>query len=218
MYVFILLLSIPNYLLAEGSENSRSIFADSDLEGVFTEETSIEPPFIHFESGHHLLTLSEKMKAALAAYNPSFKSWRTEDYTQSIVESLKHDGEDSAPFAFIKDINQDGQLDVILDGFNGEKPEIIAIISSDDEYQVKHVTFLPTSSDPKTITSMNDGVEEQGLNYLLWPNKDEKTQAVNIFTVATPQETNLKGELLSDGGLIDFHFENGEFVLRYPEF
>ena len=217
-YVFIFLLSIPNYLLAEGSGNSRSIFADSELEHVFTEEMNIEPPLIHFESGHHLLKLSEKMEAALAAYNPTFKAWKTEDYTQSIVDSLKHDGENSAPFAFIKDINQDDKPDVIIDGFNGKEPETIAIISNNDDYQVKHVASLHTYSEPQKVTSMNDGVVEHGLNYLLWPNHNEKTQAVNIFTVGFPQETDSEGELLSDGGLIDFHFENGEFVPYYPEF
>ena len=62
LYTFFFLLSvfIPNYLLAEEVDNSRSIFADSELENVFIEEINIEPPLIHFESGHHLLKLSEK--------------------------------------------------------------------------------------------------------------------------------------------------------------
>lgn len=174
--------------------------------------------FIKFENGKHELFLTEKMNELLASYSPQFKAWETTDYTDSIVQSLKEDDENSAPFAFISDINKDGKDDVIIDGFNGEMPETIAILSNEDGYKVIHVASLHTNKDPKTLKSFNDGVVEMGLNYLLWPNKNPATKAVNIFTVAISQETNAKGELLSDGGIIDYHFIDGEFVPFYPEF
>lgn len=213
---FLLSIFMPSYLFAEDIEAPTSIFADSDLEHVFTKQ--IHPPMITVEGGEHKLILTEEMDNLLKSYNPQFKAWKTTDYTESIVESLKADGENSAPFAFIMDINKDDKNDVVIDGFNGEQPEIIAIMSNKDNYQVKHIGSLQVHSDPKALETLNDGVVEHGLNYLLWPNKNTDTPDANIFSVITPQETNIKGELLSDGGLIDFRFEEGELVPYYPKF
>jgi hypothetical protein len=176
------------------------------------------PPFIKFETDHHELVLTEQMNEALTAYNPQFKAWKTTDYSKSIVESLMEYSENTAPFAFIIDINQDGKADVIIDGFNGKMPEIIAILSNEESYQVIHIDSLHTHSDPSLVTSSNEGVIEYGLNYLLWPNRNPETPLINIFTVVTPQETDPDGELLSDGGLTDYHFIEGKFVAFYPEF
>jgi len=229
IYAFFCLFAIciPSYLFAEDVEDiegvedvvipvSEPVIA---LDPELILEGATEPPLIVFDQidGHELV-LSGEMEAALEDYNPQFKAWETSDYAKTIVESLQFDSKYSAPFAFIVDLNKDEKRDVIIDGFNGKKPETIAIISDGENYKVIHVAFLHENSDPKTIKSFNDGAIEYGLNYLLWPNKNPDTQDSLIFSMSTPQETDIKGDLLSDGGLIEFQFVNGKFVATYPEF
>lgn len=221
VYCGLFAIIIPSYVFAEDVKEDvvpiTTPVTAIDPELILAEAT--EPPLIIYDQveGHELI-LSSEMEAALEAYNPQFKAWETNDYAKSIVDSLKFDSENSAPFAFILDINKDEKRDVIIDGFNGESPEIVAMLTDGENYKVVHVASLHEHSDPKMIKSFNDGEVELGLNHLLWPNKNVATQERHIFSVITPQETNAKGELLSDGGVIEFEFVNGKFVASYPEF
>lgn len=209
--LFLLLAFSTNSLFAEESNEATSTRNKTmDPELILAEGN--QPPMVIFDYDEHVLLLTTEMESALDAYNPEFKAWTTSDYTKSILEGLKFESETSAPFAFVVDINGDNKRDVIIDGFNGKSPEIIVILSDGEDYKVTQVASLHTYSDPKLIKSFNDGVVEQGLNYLLWPNKNPDTQNVILFSVITPQETDIKGELLSDGSIVEFRFFEGEFI------
>jgi hypothetical protein len=39
-----------------------------------------------------------------------------------------------------------------------------------------------------------------------------------IFTIGIPQQSDSKGELLNDGGMIEYLFKNNEFIKSIPEF
>ena len=183
-------------------------------EGGGTEKETVEqtPPFIKAEEGLHELLLSDAMNAALKAKYLDFVAWKTTDYTPSLVEGLLQDDPHLAPFAFIMDINQDAKKDAVIDGVMGDKTALLAIISTPDGYQVMPLPAPQTQTDPKKITSMNDGVLEVGLSYLLWPNSNPNRKDNLVLTVAFPQETDAEGEVLAGGNVTDYHFIDGRFV------
>jgi len=177
------------------------------------------PPYIKVEKGMYELIESEAITAALQTAYPDFVAWKTTDYSPSLVQGLLQDGAHSAPFAFVMDINQDNIKDLVIDGVIGNKTALLAVLSSPEEgYRVVSIAPPQKMTDPQKINSMVDGEVEQGLSYLLWPNSNPHRATDLIFTLAFPQETNEQGELLSDGGVMDYHFKDGRFVAMPPEF
>jgi len=45
----------------------------------------------------------------------------------------------------------------------------------------------------------------------LWINNQYKENDIPVFTLAVPQQSDAKGELINDGLMIDYYFENGKF-------
>ncbi|MBI5578468.1 MAG: hypothetical protein HY895_04875 [Deltaproteobacteria bacterium] len=151
--------------------------------------------------------INKKMVAALKKYNPRFVAWKTGDYTPTIqkdsIEKKRY------PYALILDVNGDKKNDLILDGHDDKNSLLICLISTPKGYGVivlRQIDLL----NPEKLENMNDGNKETGLNYYLWPNKEGTG-----FTLAYPQQTDTKGNLLNDGAMIDYLFKDGEFQESY---
>lgn len=171
-------------------------------------------PFISCSNGKYTLNLPESMKFALKNFNPGFEQWRTEDYTSVVLKDVKEDGNTNrAPFALIVDANQDNIPDVIIDGHDKKNSLLICLISDREDFKVISIEENAFCI-PSDIINFNDGKKEIGLNYFLWPAEPEApsdSSGFYIFTLGFPQQTNGDGELLNDGGIIDYYFENGSF-------
>lgn len=173
-----------------------------------------EKPVISFKDDNYILLLPKKMQSVIKKNYPNFVLWETSDYTNKIVNRLKKDKDfKRAPFALIADVNKDGILDVILDGHDNKSSLLICVLSQGNNYK----TVLISDDElinPKTIENVNDGIKENGNNYFLWlPSENiiKNQTPVPVFTVAFPQQTDSQGELLRDGDIVDYYFENGVF-------
>jgi hypothetical protein len=173
-----------------------------------------EKPVISYSNGSYTLNLPQKMKSALQKFNPDFKEWKTEDYSSSVVEDVKQDGNPHrGPFSLIVDANKDNIPDVIIDGHDKKNSLLLCIISNDQDFDIV-IIEKNELCDPSEIISFNEGKRESGLNYFLWPSEAEDlpdSSAAFIFSLGFPQQTNGDGELLNDGGIIDYYYENGTF-------
>ncbi|MGE5861273.1 MAG: hypothetical protein ACM34J_12005 [Ignavibacteria bacterium] len=171
-------------------------------------------PFISYLNGKYALNLPESMKFALKKFNPDFEQWKTEDYTSAVLKDVMDDGNpDRAPFALIVDANQDNIPDVIIDGHDKKNSLLLCLISDREDFRVisieENAFYIPSE-----IINFTDGKMETGLNYFLWPAEPgapSDSTGFFIFTLGFPQQTNGDGELMNDGGIIDYYFENGSF-------
>jgi hypothetical protein len=173
-----------------------------------------EKPFISCSNGKYALSLPESMRLSLKNFNPDFEHWKTEDYTFAVLKDVKEGGNhDRAPFALIVDANKDNIPDVIIDGHDKKNSLLICLISDREDFKVISIEENAFCI-PSEIINFNDGIKETGLNYFLWPAEPgapSDSSGFFIFTLGFPQQTNGDGELLNDGGIIDYYFENGSF-------
>ncbi len=75
-------------------------------------------------------------------------------------------------------------------------------------YFVLFVNFVNVSEliDPSDVDSWNDGIKEKGFNYYFWPSYDG-----DGFRLVYPQQSDENGNLLMDGEVIDYFYENNVF-------
>jgi hypothetical protein len=172
-------------------------------------------PHIKYKEGEYILILPSKMESALKNFDASFIHWKTKDYTSKILSDVKKENDSCrAPFALTVDINKDGGMDLILDGHDENNSLLISIISNKEDYKVlvieKYSLLFPEDN-----KNFNEGKEEIGFNYYFWINKQNKENDSSmspIFTKAYPQQTDSEGELLNDGVMIDYYYEDGKFI------
>lgn len=170
------------------------------------------PPYISYNVGEHCMVLPAAMQDALNKYDRHFVRWRTDDYTHNVAQRYPADMINAAPFAIIQDINFDTIPDLILDGRSGSRTRALAIISSGAGYQVVDIEPWHSIVTPKEHASLDDGQASYGLNYYLRANSVRQNAEEYIFDVAFPQETDEKGNLLSDGYIIEYFYRQGTFV------
>jgi hypothetical protein len=171
--------------------------------------SELNVPGIIEKDGIHQLLLPLEMEKALKEYNPNFKLWESTDYTPMI----RNDDYSRyrAPFALILDVNKDGILDVIIDGHVDGNSSIVCIISEKRSFTTIQVDSWYTVEDPLKLENYHDGKKEYGLNYYLWFAPNQSKDPFLIFSIGIPQQIDPAGELINDGGFIDYYFVDGEF-------
>lgn len=190
------------------------VYMLSSCQSLFTNKPN--KPVIKVINDQYTIVLPNKIKKAIKNYNQQFTLWETKDYAPSIRKLiLKENNDKIAPFGIIIDINNDGILDVILDGHDKKNVLLIAVISQLNDYNVINIRNYGIV-DPSTIINYNEGREENGLHYFFTVANERNDDF--IFSSMFPQRTNAKGELLNDGGWIEFYFRNGRFEEIIPEF
>lgn len=157
------------------------------------------------------LKLPAALNKALASFNPRFQPWVATDYAPEVrhgghQERLKN----RAPFALVTDVNGDGNDDLIVDGHDQQQSLLLGVVSQGSGYGVSIIRAAEIV-DPQSLESQFSGKKERGFAYYLWL-PENRSPASPIFTLAWPQQSNASGELLNDGGTVDYYFKAGHFV------
>jgi len=153
------------------------------------------------------VVVNNQMKTALKKFNNKFVIWETIDYSPTIQKYAIE--EHRTPYALNLDVNGDKNSDLVLDGHDDKNNLLICLLSTSKGYDVI-LLRQNEMNNPKELESMNDGVKEMGFNYYLWPNKPRTG-----FTLAYPQQSDINGNLLDDGAVIEYIFKDGEFQESY---
>ena len=170
-------------------------------------------PSLAVKRGEPRLRMPMGMRSAILRAHPDFQIWRFTSFSATIRGSYMEIDDRgrselisplSAPFCLIVDVNGDGQQDLIVDGHNEVQRLILAVVSAEDGYRVLVVETYPFK-EPSQIESFNDGRREVGINSYLWGGSGE----ASIFQLGFPQQTSADGELLNDGGFVDYHLRKG---------
>jgi len=173
-------------------------------------------PAIKKQGANWTLELPENIRKAIQAFDADFRPWELKDYSPRIRNSYKESDPKESPFALIVDINNDGALDVIIDGHDKKRDLLISAVSDHTRYKV-HIIKEGALSDPKTIENWNEKKKETGLNYYLWLNKDKTDVNKSvIFQVGYPQ-VEFEDGTATDGALIEYLYEHGEFQQKVNE-
>ena len=174
--------------------------------------SSAEPlsPVVSRSGEGYELKLPAAVKAALTTFNPRFQAWKATDYAPEVrhgafQEKLKN----RAPFALVMDVNRDGKDDLILDGHDDSKSLLIGVLSKGSNYEVSIIREAELV-DPQTLECQFEGRKEHGFAYYLWLSENRNPDAPS-FSLAWPQQSSASGELLNDGGILDFYFKAGRF-------
>src|SRR5690349_10360162 len=77
------------------------------------------------DGGEYLLVMPEALKAAIAAYDPTFVQWKESDFLPTVRKSYPYSGR-QAPFAVVGDFNGDGRTDVIVQGHDKQSDVVLA--------------------------------------------------------------------------------------------
>lgn len=164
--------------------------------------------FLSISSFAGEMSLSKNLLTSLDKYDSGFTLWKISDYTPTIQESAAK--EKRFPYSLIYDFNADGIDDYILCGHDNENEIILSAISNNNGYVVQLIrkVGLGSSKDQKHFN--DNGEEEIGLHYYLWPDRQEPG-----FSLGYPQEGDSEGNLISDGGLFRYVFKDGKFEEEY---
>jgi len=167
-------------------------------------------PVVSRQGEVYALQLPAAVQKALVNFNPRFQHWKATDYAPEVrhgghQEKLKN----RAPFALVTDANGDGKADLILDGHDHRKSLLIGVVSKGSQYEV---LILRESElvDPQTLECQFEGNKQRGFAYYLWF-AEKNSPGAPIFRLAWPQQSNAAGELLNDGGTMDYSFKEGRF-------
>ena len=196
------------------SDNSgnTAILADTNKTSL-NNESVISKPTIVRDPRTVTVVLPPSMKEVLSHYDSTFRIWKYDDYTERIKElDLIDTSDNHSPFALIVDANGDGIADVILAGRNDTSEQILCILSEGKGYAVMKIEDHGILPDPKTEEHYDEGKKEYGLNTCLGLFRFEKSARNPVFEVKIPQESDSNGNLLNDGAIITYYFENGTFV------
>lgn len=168
-------------------------------------------PVVRRQGEVYELKLPTAIKDALSNFNPRFRPWEATDYAPEV----RHGGhqeqlQNRAPFALVTDVNGDGKGDLILDGHDQQQSLLLGVVSQGSGYEV---LILRASElvDPQSLECQFAGKKERGFAYYLWLVED-RNPASPIFTLAWPQQSNAAGELLNDGGTVDYYYKDGRFA------
>ena len=167
-------------------------------------------PVVNRQGEGYELNLPAAIKAAISRFNPRFLPWQAIDYAPEVrhgahQEKLKN----RAPFALVTDINGDGKDDLILDGHDDQQSLLFGVLSKGSKYEVL-ILRVAELVDPQSLECQFAGNKQRGFAYYLWLSENQNPSAP-IFTLAWPQQSNAAGELLNDGGTIDYYFKAGRF-------
>ena len=167
-------------------------------------------PVVSREGEVYELKLPAALKKALSNFNPRFQPWEATDYAPEV----RHGGHQEqlkkrAPFALVTDANGDGKDDLILDGHDQQQSLLLGIVSQGSSYDVL-IIRASELVDPQTLHCQFAGKKQQGFAHYLWL-AENKRPGSPIFTLAWPQQSNASGELLNDGGTVDYYFKGGRF-------
>ncbi|MCK4415318.1 MAG: hypothetical protein KAY32_17425 [Candidatus Eisenbacteria sp.] len=136
--LFSLLIGLSTSVTMAGAE-PESLSSQPIPVGI-TADSLAQQPLLHQEFGMVRLVLPGGMKRTLDAHAPRFQLWQPGNYWHDIVEYAHYDyTERQAMSVVLGDFDGNGSPDVVLDGHDGTKALMLAIMSAPDSCWVVQI-------------------------------------------------------------------------------
>lgn len=126
--------------VSENNETITAMWLKPSSPGPFPESSlivdpALEKPVIRRYGREYVVYISPAIRDAIDKYDPSFTTWRLDDYLPRLAREYLFTGAD-APFAVVGDFNGDKIPDMVLDGHASKYAPCISVLSEGSGYRI----------------------------------------------------------------------------------
>ncbi|AFY00636.1 hypothetical protein [Bdellovibrio bacteriovorus] len=128
---------------------------------------------ITVQDGAVKVTLPAEAKKALIDWNPEFLTFDLKDYPESILSLIKEVEPNGVPMAFIADLDNNGDKDIVLLGSDLHRQYAVALTKKEGQWKAVEIQSWNIKDIKKTVLKKEDKTKETGIPLYVLPAEDE---------------------------------------------
>lgn len=125
------------------------------------------------QDGTVKVTLPAEAKKALLDWNPEFLTFDLKDYPESVVSLIKEVEPNGVPMAFIADLDNNGDKDIVLLGSDLHRQYAVALLKKEGTWQAVEIQTWNIKDIKKTVVKKEDKTKETGIPLYVLPAEEE---------------------------------------------
>lgn len=134
-----------------------------------------EAPKISVKDGTAEVAVSAAAKKALIAWNPEFLVFDLKDYSESVLSLIKEVEPNGVPMAFIADLDNNGEKDIVLLGSDLNRQYAVALIKQKQSWKAIEIQSWDIENIKTTVLPSENSSKppESGIPLYVLPAQDE---------------------------------------------
>ncbi|AHZ86240.1 hypothetical protein AB1A81_04565 [Bdellovibrio bacteriovorus] len=128
---------------------------------------------ISVQDGIAKVSLPAEARKALIDWNPEFLIFDLKDYPESVLSLIKDVEPNGVPMAFIADLDNNGDKDIVLLGSDLHRQYAVALTKKDGVWQAVEIQSWNIPNIKKTVLKKEDKTKETGIPLYVLPAEDE---------------------------------------------
>lgn len=128
---------------------------------------------ITVQDGNVKVTLPAEAKKALIDWNPEFLTFDLKDYPESVLSLVKEVEPGGVPMAFIADLDNNGDKDIVLLGSDLHRQYAVALTKKEGTWQAIEIQSWNIPNIKKTVLKKEDKTKETGIPLYVLPAEEE---------------------------------------------
>ncbi|MFM6927388.1 MAG: hypothetical protein ACKOX6_02945 [Bdellovibrio sp.] len=131
---------------------------------------------IKVKNGEVEVVLPEGAKKTLIDWNPEFVIFNLKDYSATVLNLIKEDDPKAVPMAFIADLDNNGEKDIVLLGNDLKSQFAVALLQKNKKWTAVEVATWSIPDIKKSVIPAADvksTVKETGIPLYVFPAQDE---------------------------------------------
>lgn len=123
------------------------------------------------KDGNAKISLPAEAKKALIAWNPEFLVFDLKDYSESVLSLVKDVEPNGVPMAFIADLDNNGEKDIVLLGSDLSRQYAVALTKKDNTWQAVEIQSWNIANIKATVLPKEDKAKpaESGIPLYVLP-------------------------------------------------
>ncbi|MGE5084669.1 MAG: hypothetical protein ACM3MG_00100 [Bacillota bacterium] len=131
---------------------------------------------IKVKNGEVEIILPESAKKALIEWNPEFIVFNLKDYSPTVLNLIREDDSKAVPMAFVADLDNNGEKDVVLLGNDLKSQFAVALMQKNKKWTAVEVTAWSIPDIKQSVIPPSDaksGIKETGIPLYIFPAEGE---------------------------------------------
>lgn len=135
--------------------------------------SAVDTAEITVQDGTAKVSLPADARKALIEWNPEFLTFDLKDYPESVLSLVKEVEPNGVPMAFIADLDNNGDKDIVLLGSDLHRQYAVALTKKDGAWQAVEIQSWNIPNIKKTVLKKEDKTKETGIPLYVLPAEDE---------------------------------------------